>query len=161
MQIESTRFGILDVRDDTVIAFPNGLIGLPGTRYVLVAQSDRTPFYWLHSADHEDVAVPVTMPWLFFDDYEVRVPDEDAAQLRLGDPGSVEIFCVVRAAAALEDFTINLAGPVIVNGDSRLGRQIINAVGGYAVRQPLFSEVELNEVRAGAATSSVPATATR
>jgi flagellar assembly factor FliW len=160
MQIESTRFGTLDVRDETVIAFPDGLIGLPGRRYALVAQSERTPFYWLHSAEHADVAVPVTMPWLFFADYQVRVPDEDAAQLMLADLGSAEIFCVVRAAQSLEDFTINLAGPVIVNGDRRLGRQIINDAGGYAVRQPLFSEVELNEVRAGSARSSVPATAT-
>ncbi|MCW2977215.1 MAG: hypothetical protein JWM06_2496 [Actinomycetia bacterium] len=160
MQIESTRFGRLDVRDETVIAFPDGLIGLPGRRYALVAQSERTPFYWLHSAEHADVAVPVTMPWLFFADYQVRVPDEDAAQLMLSDLGSAEIFCVVRAAQSLEDFTINLAGPVIVNGDRRLGRQIINDAGGYAVRQPLFSEVELNEVRAGSARSSVPATAT-
>jgi flagellar assembly factor FliW len=160
MQIESTRFGTLDVRDETVITFPDGLIGLPGKRYALVAQSERTPFYWLHSADHADVAVPVTMPWLFFSDYEVRVPDEDAAQLMLADPGSAEIFCVVRAAQSLEDFTINLAGPVIVNGDAQLGRQIINDAGGYAVRQPLFSEVQLNEVRAGSARSSVPATAT-
>jgi flagellar assembly factor FliW len=160
MQIDSTRFGTLDVRDNTVITFPDGLIGLPGRRYALVAQTERTPFYWLHSADHPDVAVPVTMPWLFFADYEVRVPDEDAAQLMLSDPGSAEIFCVVRAAEKLEDFTINLAGPVIVNGERRLGRQIINDAGGYAVRQPLFSEVELNEVRAGSARSSVPATAT-
>jgi flagellar assembly factor FliW len=160
MQIESTRFGRLDVRDETVIAFPDGLIGLPGRRYALVAQSERTPFYWLHSAEHADVAVPVTMPWLFFADYQVRVPDEDAAQLMLSDLGSAEIFCVVRAAQSLEDFTINLAGPVIVNGERRLGRQIINDAGGYAVRQPLFSEVELNEVRAGSARSSVPATAT-
>jgi flagellar assembly factor FliW len=162
MLIESTRFGRLDVRDDTVLGFPDGLIGLPGTRYALIAQSDRTPFYWLHSADHPNVAVPVTMPWLFFADYEVRVPDEDASQLLLGDDlSSAEIFCVVRAAAALEEFTINLAGPVIVNADKRIGRQIINAAGGYAVRQPLFSEVELNQVRAGtAAHVSVPATAT-
>jgi flagellar assembly factor FliW len=160
MQIQITRFGTLDVRDDTVITFPDGLIGLPGRRYALVAQTERTPFYWLHSADHSDIAVPVTMPWLFFADYEVRVPDEDAAQLMLGDLGSAEIFCVVRAAKSLEDFTINLAGPVLVNGERRLGRQIINDAGGYAVRQPLFSEVELNEVQAGSARSSVPATAT-
>ncbi len=146
MQIDSTRFGTLEVRDDTVLSFPDGLIGLPGQRYALVAQSERTPFYWLHSVDHPDVAVPVTMPWLFFSDYEVRIPDEDAAQLMLGEPGSAEIFCVVRAAEALEDFTINLAGPVLVNGDRRIGRQIINHAGGYAVRQPLFAEVELNEV---------------
>ena len=37
--IESTRFGTLDVRDDTVLAFPNGLIGLPGTQYALLAQT--------------------------------------------------------------------------------------------------------------------------
>jgi flagellar assembly factor FliW len=160
MQIESSRFGALEVRDDTVLTFPDGLIGLPGQRYVLIAQSDRTPFYWLHSADHPDVAVPVTMPWLFFADYEVRVSDEDAAGLSVDDPGSVEIFCVVRAAAAIEEFTINLAGPVVVNAERRIGRQIINAAGGYAVRQPLFSEVELNQVRAGTAHVSVPATAT-
>src|SRR5215475_10172921 len=108
MRIDSTRFGTLEVRDDTVLSFPNGLIGLPGTSYVLVAQSDQTPFYWLHSAEDPAVAVPVTMPWLFFSEYEVRVPDEDASQLHLSDPGSAQIFCVVRAASLLADFTINL-----------------------------------------------------
>jgi flagellar assembly factor FliW len=160
MQIESTRFGKLEVRDDTVISFPDGLIGLPGSTYALVAQSDRTPFYWLHSAEHADVAVPVTMPWLFFSNYEVRVPDEDAAKLHLGGTGSAEIFCVVRAASSIEDFTINLAGPVLVNAGRRLGRQIINSAGSYAVRQPLFSEVELNEVRNDTARVAMPATAT-
>jgi flagellar assembly factor FliW len=159
MQVESTRFGTLEVRDETVLTFPDGLIGLPSTRYALIAQTDRTPFYWLHSAEEPDIAVPVTMPWLFFSNYEVRVSDEDAAQLLLGNPASVEIFCVVRAAPTLEEFTINLAGPLIVNADKRLGRQIINAAGGYAVRQPLFSEVELKQVRAGATQVSVPATA--
>ncbi|HZQ82094.1 MAG TPA: flagellar assembly protein FliW [Gaiellaceae bacterium] len=160
MQIDSSRFGRLEVRDDTVLSFPDGLIGLPGTSYALVAQSERTPFYWLHSAEHADVAVPVTMPWLFFANYEVRVPDEDAARLLLSDPGAAEIFCVVRAAPDIADFTINLAGPVIVNTSRRIGRQIINAAGGYAVRQPLFAEVELNEVRADPVSMVVPATAT-
>jgi len=159
MQIESTRFGALEVRDETVLSFPDGLIGLPGTSYALVAQTERTPFYWLHSAEHADVAVPVTMPWLFFSGYEVRVPDEDASRLELADAGAAEIFCVVRAASSLEDFTINLAGPVIVNAARRIGRQIINAAGGYAVRQPLFSEVELNEVRNDSVRAVVPATA--
>ena len=35
MQIESTRFGRVDIADDAVINFPDGLIGLPGTRYAL------------------------------------------------------------------------------------------------------------------------------
>ena len=161
MQIESTRFGMLEVRDDTVLTFPDGLIGLPGTKYALVAQSDKTPFYWLHSVEYADLAVPVTTPWLFFSGYEVDIPDDEAERLGIVESNQAEIFCVVRATEELKGFTINLAGPVIVNSEARLGRQIINGATGYSVRQPLFAEVELNEVEAETPSFSVPALATR
>jgi flagellar assembly factor FliW len=161
MQIESTRFGMLEVREDTVLTFPDGLIGLPGTRYALVAQSEKTPFYWLHSCEYADLAVPVTTPWLFFSGYEVDIPDEEADRLGIAESNQAEIFCVVRATSELKGFTINLAGPVIVNNDTRLGRQIINGATGYSVRQPLFSEVELNDVEAAPPSFTVPALATR
>ena len=160
MDIESTRFGTFQVLDDLVLTFPDGLIGLPGERYVLVAKDESSPFYWLHSADHADVAVPVTNPWLFFSDYEVRVADEDANALELAAPGEADIFCVVRAASGLEEFTVNLAAPVIIHRARRLGRQIINDAGGYSVRHRLFSEVELNEAKAMAAGTEKPVEAT-
>ena len=160
MQVESTRFGTLEVRDDTVLTFPDGLIGLPGVLYALVAQTDNTPFYWLHSCEHGDLAVPVTMPWLFFPGYQVEISDEEAERVAIDTGVKAEIFCVVRARAELKEFTINLAGPVIVNSEQRLGRQIINGITGYSVRQPLFAEVELNEVEADAPSYTVPALAT-
>jgi flagellar assembly factor FliW len=146
MRIHSTRFGQIDIDDDAVLEFADGLIGLPGTRWALIAQTETSAFFWLHSVDDPSVALPVTMPWLFFNDYEVEVSDQDAAELGLGDPDQADIFCVVRASDRLEDFTVNLVGPIVVNGGRRLGRQIINEVGGYAVRQPLFSEVDLASV---------------
>jgi flagellar assembly factor FliW len=148
MQISSTRFGEVEVRDDAVLSFPDGLIGLPGTRYALLGDAPDSPFFWLHSVDHDDVAVPVTNPWLFFDSYEVRVSDEDAARLELVDPADADILCVVRATEQLEDFSVNLAAPVVLHTNNRLGRQIINDAHGYAVREPLFGEVELGDVQA-------------
>jgi flagellar assembly factor FliW len=65
MHIESTRFGSLDIRDDAVLEFPDGLPGLPGERWALVSKDNDSPFFWLHSVDHADVALPVTSPWLF------------------------------------------------------------------------------------------------
>jgi flagellar assembly factor FliW len=161
MQIESSRFGMLEVREDTVLTFPDGLIGLPGTQYALVAQSEKTPFYWLHSIEYTDLAVPVTQPWLFFSNYEVEISDDEAKQIGIAESNQAEIFCVVKATSELENFTINLAGPVIVNNETRQGRQIINGATGYSVRQPLFAEVELNEVEAEAPKFTVPALATR
>jgi flagellar assembly factor FliW len=157
MQIQSTRFGTVEIRDDAVIAFPEGLPGLPGQKWAFVAKSDDSPFYWLHSVEYANVAVPVTSPWLFFSNYEVRVPEEDARTLGLDDPSDAWIVCVVRASENIADFTINLASPVVINTGTKIGRQMLNGVGGYSVRHPLFSEVELNEV--AAAHTDVPMTA--
>jgi len=115
-------------------------------------------FSWLHSIDDPTLALPVTNPWQFFSDYEVKLSDDDAATLQLESPEQAEIFCVVRAADQLGDFTINLRGPIVIHGESRLGRQVINEVGGYGVREPLFARVPLSEVRP--ATPAAPVAAT-
>ena len=154
MQIDSTRFGAVEVRDEAILTFPDGLPGLPGELWALLAQSEDSPFYWLHSAERADLALPVTNPWLFFGDYDVRVPDEDARRLGLATADDALILCVVKAAEQLSEFTINLAGPLIIHKTTLTGRQIINDAGGYSVRQPLFAEVELNDVQA--APSIVP-----
>jgi flagellar assembly factor FliW len=158
MQIESTRFGTVEIRDDAVITFPEGLIGLPGTRYALIAQSENTAFYWLHSVDDPAIALPVTNPWLFFSDYEVRVPTEDQGKLDLEHPEQADIFCVVRAAERIEEFTVNLRGPLVVHAANKLGRQIINEAADYGVRQPLFSEVALAQVEPSSPAAPVAAT---
>jgi flagellar assembly factor FliW len=126
---------------------------------VLVARDENSPFHWLHSADHADVALPVTNPWLFFPEYDVRVPDDDARRVSLDSPTEAQILCVVRASERLEDFTVNLAGPIVVNTAGKLARQILNDTGGYSVRHPLFSEVELNQAMAAAETTVVEAAA--
>jgi len=157
MHVESTRLGTMEVRDDSVLTFADGLPGLPGDRWALIATGEDSPFFWLQSIDYADVAVPVTSPWLFFGDYEVRLSDDEAARLGLSDAGDAYIVCVVRAAEQLDEFTINLVSPLVINAGSRQGRQVINDAGGYSVRHPLFSEVELDAVPP--ARSAVPVTA--
>lgn len=148
MQIQSTRFGTVEIRDDAVLTFPHGLPGLPGNRWALITKGEDSPFLWLHSIDYADVAVPVTSPWQFFSNYEVRVDAQEARTLELEDPADSWIMCVVRAGEKLADFTINLACPIVINTTTRIGCQMLNAQGGYSVRHPLFSEVELDQVAA-------------
>ncbi len=159
MLIDSTRFGRIEVADEAMLAFPDGLIGLPDTGYALVEHAPNSPFLWLHSTERSDVALPVTTPWLFITDYEVKVPEEDARRLALESAEDAVILCVVRAAATLTEFTVNLAGPIILHPGKQLGRQIINDARGYSVRHPLFSEVELHEVEAAAPVVPVHAAA--
>ncbi len=159
MEIPSTRFGMLEVRDDALLEFPDGLIGLPGSGWALIARREGSPFLWLHSTEFADLALPVANPWQFFPDYEVKISDADATRLGLEGAEDAYILCVVRASTSPGDTTINLASPVIVHAAKRLGRQIINEAGGYLLRQPIFDQVELTQVEPISPTGPVAATA--
>src|SRR3712207_9256295 len=78
----TTLFRSLEVPSEAVIEFPNGLIGLPGTRWALLARAEDSAFIWLHSVDDAELAIPVTNPWRFFEDFEVEL-SEDRKSTRL------------------------------------------------------------------------------
>jgi flagellar assembly factor FliW len=140
--IDSTRFGSLDISDDAVIEFPNGLIGLGGTRYTLIARDESTPFLWLHSVDDPSLAMPVTNPWHFFASFEVEISDSEAERIG-ADASDAEVLVTVRAGESLEDFRANLRAPILIAGGR--GHQVINEASGTSVRAPLFAEIAEQE----------------
>ena len=139
INIDSTRFGAIEVPDDAVLEFPNGLIGLGGTRYTLIAREESAPFLWLHSLDDPSLAIPVTNPWFFFSSYEVEVSDSEAARIGVTDPSLADVYVTVRSGESIEDFRANLRAPILVSGGR--GHQVINEAPGTSVRTPLFVEV--------------------
>lgn len=147
--IESSRFGRVEIDPSTVIEFPEGLIGLGGSRYTLLAREAGTPFLWLQSLDDPAVALPVTNPHLFFAGYEVKLTDDDVERLGLDDRTSVDVYVTVKAAEALEDFTANQRAPILVWGGQ--GYQIINQAPGCELRAPLFAGVEVAPAQGDAA----------
>jgi flagellar assembly factor FliW len=144
--IESTRFGSLDIPDDAVIEFPNGLIGLGGARYTLIAREESAPFLWLHSIDDPSLAIPVTNPWHFFASFEVEISDSEATRIGVSDPSEAEVLVTVRAGESIEDFRANLRAPILIAGGR--GHQVINEAPGTSVRTPLFAEVTEPEAEA-------------
>ena len=137
--LRSTRFGELEVPAEAVIEFPNGLIGLGGSRYTLLARSDEAMFVWLHSVDDPAIAIPLTNPWKFFADYAVELSDSDQERIGITDPAAAQVYVTVRAAEAIEDFTANLRAPILlVEGR---GFQVINQSPDSPVRVPLLAGV--------------------
>jgi flagellar assembly factor FliW len=136
-QIESTRFGTIEVKPDSVVEFPNGLIGLGGSQFVLVAPETESVFFWLHSMDDPALALPVTRPWNFFADYEVSLSDAETARLGFADGAEPDVWVTVRATEKFEDFSVNLKAPIIVSGGR--AHQVINEAPDMSVRAPLFT----------------------
>jgi flagellar assembly factor FliW len=140
LTIESSRFGRVDIDPDTVIEFPEGLIGLGGSRYVLLAPDPETPFMWLQSLEDPSLALPVTNPHQFFSTFAVEMVDEEAERLGFDDTTETDVYVTVRAAAELEQFTANLKAPILIR--SGHAYQVINQAPGCELRARLFAGPE-------------------
>lgn len=134
--VNSTRFGSLDVPEEALIEFPDGLIGVGGRRFALLTRAESGAFKWLQEVDQGDLALPVTDPFPFFPDYEVRISDAEAERIGITDPAAADVLVIVRAAEELEDFTVNLLAPLVISGG--IGRQVMNEAPA-SVRAPLLS----------------------
>jgi flagellar assembly factor FliW len=135
--LESTRFGTLEIPHEAVVEFPNGLIGLGGHRYALLARDEDATFVWLHSLDDPDLALPLTNPWRFFSAFEVELSDDEAERLGVDDADETTVYVTVRAAESLEDFSANLRAPILITHGK--GFQVINQAPDAPVRAPLFA----------------------
>jgi flagellar assembly factor FliW len=120
--LHSSRFGTLEVSGDALIEFPQGLVGLPGTSYALLARDEDCAVAWLHSLDDPRLAIPVADPLELFASFELELADQDT--LRTGDLEAPSVYVTVRASADPGALTANLRAPLLVSGQR--GHQVIN-----------------------------------
>jgi len=139
LAIESSRFGRVEIDPATVIEFPEGLIGLGGSRWALLTSDPASPFKWLHCVDDPTLSLPVCDPHRFFSSFEVRLTDEDAERLGLDSSTPVDVYVTVVAAERVSDFVANQKAPILI-WQGR-GHQVINQAPGAQLRAPLFAEV--------------------
>jgi flagellar assembly factor FliW len=149
LEIDSSRFGRVQIDPSTVIEFPEGLIGLGGSRFALIARDPDTPFLWLQSLEDPALALPVTNPHQFFADFGVDLDEEEAERLGVDSGTGVDVYVTVRASNVLEEFTANLKAPILVRDGKAY--QVINQAPGCQLRAPLFAglQTEQGESAAG------------
>jgi flagellar assembly factor FliW len=137
--VRSDRLGDLEIPDDKVLTFPEGLVGFPGdTRFVMVEIEDGGSYRWLQSADDPALSFLTVIPWRFFPDYEPEVDDQTSHELGLRQASDAIVLCVVTVRDDSPDpVTANLLGPLVINAVSRVGRQVVLAESAYPTRAAL------------------------
>lgn len=135
--VESSRFGRVEIAPESIVEFPDGLIGLGGTRFALISAGSSSPFVWLQSLENPALALPVTNPHRFFSEFSVELNEGEAQRIGLDDGAPADVYVTVTASAEVAEFTANLKAPILIR-DGR-AHQVINQAEGVTVRAPLFS----------------------
>ncbi len=139
MQIETTRFGPLDIDPARTLRFPKGLLGFEDYRdFVLLETGDdgATPtFWWLQSLDDAGLAFVVTDPSLFVSTYRVPLHLQQMTELGLSRVEDAQVLVIVNKHG--HTLTGNLQGPLVVNLHSREGQQLVLSDRRFTTRVPL------------------------
>lgn len=129
MDINTRLFGKVTVGDDKIITLQNGLIGFPDMkRFTLIFDSEKeekAAILWFQSLDEPEFALPVLMPNDIVPDYNPTVNDELLLPLGELTPENTYVLVTVKVPENVEDMTINLKAPIIINTDTLKGDQII------------------------------------
>ena len=142
MQIETVRFGSVEIDETKLISFKEGIPGLEEYRsYALLQFEESYPIIWLQSMQEGGVCLPVLDTFAVLSEYVFDIADEDVRELELKGPEELHVVNVVVIPEDVQGMTVNLAAPIIINTVSGKAKQIILARSDYNVRAPIFADI--------------------
>ena len=147
MVVNTRLFGEINVQEDKIITIDKGIIGFPDMRsFTLVfdSEKDTKNIMWFQSLDEPAFAMPVMEPNKVVEDYNPRIEDDLLKPLGALTPDNTYVLVTVKVPSNIEDMTINLKAPIIVNTDTLIGGQII-VEDDVEVRFPIYDLLKKGE----------------
>ncbi|MCQ2979433.1 MAG: flagellar assembly protein FliW [Clostridia bacterium] len=148
MKINTKHFGELNIEDNKIIKFAEGIPGFPNSKnYVMLSKREQNElFCWLQSVDETDTAFALTVPYVFYPDYRPDVADSELASIGVNgaeDMKNVSVFNIMVIPDNAKDATVNLKAPVVINEKTNMGGQFIANNADYTVRHKIADLVQM------------------
>jgi flagellar assembly factor FliW len=143
MTIQTSRFGEIEIDEGAIVSMPEGMLGFGEIRqYALIQHQEGSPFLWYQSVDEPNLAFLVLDPFTFFPDYQVLLSKEDIDILQSESLGELSVFVVVVIPDNPEHMTANLRGPIVINAEKRIARQIVLTDERYSPHEPIIEAIK-------------------
>ncbi len=140
MEVTTRIFGTIDIEEEKLIHFVNGIVGFPQlTTFALIHDNEKQGgIQWLQSMQEPQFAIPVMNPLDILDDYNPQVEDELLKPIGGLDPESMLVLVTVAVPSDLTKMSVNLRGPIVINADNRKACQVITEGEDYQVKFPIY-----------------------
>jgi flagellar assembly factor FliW len=123
IKFETSRFGTLDVMEEKVVNFPEGLLGFPEIKRYVVMDYKDTCLKWLQAVDDPDIAFIVAPPEAVGSGIEVVIDTAALTAIGLGDDKDLALLYILRVQDGKT--IINSEGPLAINTEKMLGAQLV------------------------------------
>ncbi len=135
------QFPIFAPLEDLCVQFPEGLLGFEHIKsFRLFEPQEGYPLKFLQSVEEPDIAFTCIDVASIQPEYEVALSDDEAATLALEEPNDAMVVALVVIPKDPRQMTANLAGPLVINCKTRIGRQIVLNTEKFPLKFPILSE---------------------
>ena len=124
--VETKRFGAVEVEEEHVVHFKDGMVGFSQFKDYFLIESPNVPLLlWLQSVDEPSIAFPVVEPYFFLRDY--KAPMMEADKFRLGYEAShtIKTLVVMTIPSDMTQMTVNMKAPILIDLDTSMATQVI------------------------------------
>jgi len=142
VEINTTRFGLVEIDENLIITLPEGILGFEDARrYIILDHFDKeSPFKWLQSIEDPSLAFVITDPLIFVPEYKVKIAKREMSSIELSDEVKALTIVIVNIKRDHSEITINLQGPVVINPEKRLAKQVVIKESEYSFRHVIYSK---------------------
>lgn len=140
MEINTQYFGKISCSEKEFIHFSDGLFGFTDLKnYVPLAFHENSDaLICLQSVDDFSVSFILMNPFQFYEKYEPELSKEDQRLLNIADnEDNISYYVISVIHDPMENSTVNLKAPIVVDTKTREARQIILENPLYRFRHPL------------------------
>ena len=125
MQLETARFGSLEVAPDAVITFTQPILGFQDYRRFVVLPGPSDYLWWLQSTESGDLAFILMDPAVVVPDYRIEIRPAELSELAVTSIGELDVYTLVVVPEDKRKVRTNLRAPVLVNPKLRLAKQAL------------------------------------
>jgi flagellar assembly factor FliW len=137
---ENVKFGQVRVDRSSVVTFARGLPGFERAReFGLVEVAEESPFLRLLSVDEPKLGFVLVDPTLVWADYDPEITEGDLAGLDVTRAEQLAVYCIVTLSEQSDQVTANLKGPICINTDNMLAKQMILVDDRYHTKHALLT----------------------
>lgn len=142
MEITSKLLGHIEYSNDNIIRFDEGLIGIPDKKnFILIEKEDFKPFSYLQSVDDPAFILVVINPMMVEKEYRFDIHKDDLNAIDILSENDFSLLAIVIFAKRIENITVNLKAPILINIHTKKALQIILQNDDYSVEEPLMRPV--------------------
>ncbi len=142
MEISTKYFEELEIQESDIILFESGIPGFAELKKFIMINQEEATFSYLQSLEDQSICFIIMPPGAVVPDYSIEISESTIKKLNIEKQEDVCIFSLLNIPENIEEMTINLKAPIIINSSNRKAVQEILDNDNYSLRHKIAKEAD-------------------